>query len=182
MIFSRAESSPGVSSPDGRMLAYAVQRGERRALLTEIWLSRDGGASRERIRTYPGASGSLGFLPDGSALVYLERSLRYPAFGSYLSGGRSLPIVKNRIWVLAVDGSDESRWPLPPELNPLDLALSPDGDFLAVRGEWDALVDWGQPGLWRVDRAGQATQLSDWRDNRRPALVRRRREGLLCRE
>ena len=149
-----------VRSPDGSTFASAVERGERRALLTEIWLSRDGGASRERIRTYPGAAGSLGFLPDGSALVYLERSLRYPAFGSYLSGGRSLPIVKNRIWVLAVDGSDESRWPLPPELNPLDIALSPDGDFLAVRGEWDALVDWGQPGLWRVDRTGRATQLS----------------------
>lgn len=149
-----------VMSPNGQMRAYAVERGERRALLTEIWLSRDGGASRERIRTYPGAAGPLGFLPDGTALVYLERSLRYPAFGSYLSGGRSLPIVKNRIWVLAVDGSDESRWPLPPELNPLDVAVSPDGDFLAVRGEWDALVDWGQPGLWRVDRAGRATQLS----------------------
>lgn len=148
-----------VKSHDGRMHASAVQRGERRALLTELWLSRDGGARRERIRTYPGASGSLGFLPDGSALVYLERGLRYPAFGSYLSGGRSLPIVKNRVWVLAVDGSNESRWPLPPELNPLDLAVSPDGDFLAVRGEWDASVDWGQPGLWRVDRAGQATQL-----------------------
>ena len=150
-----------VMSPNGQMRAYAVQQGTRRALLTEIWLSRDGGASHERIRTYPGASGSLGFLQDGSALVYLERSLRYPAFGSYLSGGRSLPIVKNRIWVLAVDGSDESRWPLPPELNPLDLAVSPEGDFLAVRGEWDALVDWGQPGLWRVDRAGRATQLSN---------------------
>ena len=154
-----AETRP-VTVSVGRMHAFAVKHGERRALLTEIWLSRDGGASRERIRTYPGAAGSLGFLPDGGALVYLERSLRYPAFGSYLSGGRSLPIVKNRVWVLAVDGSDESRWPLPPKLNPLDIALSPDGDFLAVRGEWDALVDWGKPGLWRVDRAGRATQLS----------------------
>lgn len=148
-----------VRSADGSTLAYAVQRGEQRALLTEIWLSRDGGAGHERIRTYPGAAGSLGFLPDGSALVYLERGLRYPAFGSYLSGGRSLPIVNNRIWVLAVDGSNESRWPLPPELNPLDLAVSPDGKSLAARGEWGALVDSGHPGLWRVDRSGQATQL-----------------------
>ena len=155
--FSR-ENRPA-RSPDGSTVAYAVQRGERRALLTEIWLSRDGGASRERIRTYLGAAGSFGFLRDGSALVYLERSLRYPAFGSYLSGGRSLPIVKNRIWELAIDGSDESRWPLPPELSPLDIAVSPDGNSLAVRGEWDALVDSGQPGLWRVDRAGQTMQL-----------------------
>ena len=159
LIGSRAESSPGVSSPDGRTHACTVQRGERRALLTEIWLSGDGDVCRERIRTYPGAAGSLDFLPDGGALVYLERSLRYPAFGSYLSGGRSLPIVKNRIWELAIDGSDETRWPLPPELNPLDLAVSPDGDFLAVRGEWDGSVDGGRPGLWRVDRAGQARRL-----------------------
>ena len=155
---SPAEIHP-VMSPDGRMRAWSVQRGEQRALLTEIWLSRDGGASRERIRTYPGAAGTLEFLPDASALVYLEHSLRYPAFGSYLSGGRTLPIVKNRIWLVNVDGADESRWPLPPELNPLDVAVSPDGNFLAVQGEWDGSVDWGQPGFWRVDRAGQATQL-----------------------
>lgn len=155
---SSAETRP-VMSPDGRMRACAVERGERRALLTEIWLSRDGGVRRERIKTYPGAAGTLELLPDASALVYLERSLRYPAFGSYLAGGRTLPIAKNRIWELAIDGSDESRWPLPPELNPLDVAVSPDGSLLAVRGEWDGSVDWGQPGLWTVDRTGKTTQL-----------------------
>ena len=127
--------------------------------MTEIWLARAVGASAERIRTYPGAAGPLDFLPDGSALIYLERSLRYPAFGSYLAGGRTLPIVKNRIWVLEVDRMDESRWPLPPELNPLDVAVSPDGNLLAVRGESDGVVDGGKPGLWSVDRNGQATQL-----------------------
>ena len=155
--FSR-ENRPA-RSPDGSAVAYAVQRGERRALLTEIWLSRDGGASRERVRTYPGAAGSLGFLPDGSALVYLERGLRYPAFGSYLAGGRSLPAVNNRIWVLALDGSDETRWPIPPELNPLDVAVSPNGRTLTVIGEWGGSVDWGQPGIWSVDRDGQTTQI-----------------------
>ena len=148
-----------VRSADGSAVAYAVQRGERRALLTELWLFRDAGAGPERLRTYPGAAGALDFLPDGSALVYVERSLRYPAFGSYLSGGRTLPIVKNRIWVLTVDGSDETRWPMPPELNPLDVAVSPDGDFLAVRGEWDGVVNGGTPGLWTVDRNGQAKRL-----------------------
>ena len=148
-----------VTSPNGRMLAYAVERGERRALMTEIWLARAVGASPERLRTYPGAAGPLDFLPDGSALIYLERSLRYPAFGSYLAGGRTLPIVKNRIWVLEVDGMDESRWPLPPEMNPQDVAVSPDGNLLAVRGESDGVVDGGKPGLWSVDRNGQATQL-----------------------
>ena len=131
--FSR-ENRPD-RSPDGSTLAYTVQRGERRALLAEIWLSRDGGASRERIRTCPGSAGSLGFLRDGSALVYLERSLRYPAFGSYLSGGRTLPIDKNRTWLVNVDGSDESRWPLPPELNPMDIAVSPEGNRLAIRAD-----------------------------------------------
>ena len=155
---SSAEVRP-VLSPDGRMRACAVEHGERRALLTEIWLDRGDGERPRRLRTYPGAAGTLEFLPDRSALVYLERSLRYPAFGSYLSGGRTLPIVKNRIWLVNVDGADESRWPLPPELNPLDVAVSPDGNFLAVQGEWDGSVDWGQPGFWRVDRAGQATQL-----------------------
>ena len=157
-----------ITSHYGRMLASVLERGERRALLTEIWLSRDGGASRERVRTYPGAAGSIGFLPDGSAMVYLERGLRYPAFGSYLSGGRTLPIVKNRIWLVAADGSDETRWPLPPELNPMDVAVSPDGNFLAVRGEWDGSVDWGQPGLWRVDRTGQATRLLSARTSGAP--------------
>ena len=156
---SSSEEIRPVTSPNGRMLASVVQRGERRALMTEIWLARAVGASAERIRTYPGAAGPLGFLPDGSALVYLERSLRYPAFGSYLAGGRALPIVKNRIWALMVDSREETRWPLPPELNPLDIAVSPDGRMLAVRGEWDGVVNGGTPGLWSVDRTGQATQL-----------------------
>ena len=153
------DGNPPGDISERRMLAYAVERGERRALMTEIWLARAVGASAERLRTYPGAAGPLDFLPDGSALVYLERSLRYPAFGSYLAGGRALPIVKNRIWVLEVDGMDESRWPLPPELNPQDVAVSPDGNLLAVRGESDGVVDGGEPGLWSVDRNGQATQL-----------------------
>ena len=99
---SSAEVRP-VLSPDDRMRAWAVQRGERRALLTEIWVSRDGGASRERIRTYPGAAGTLEFLPDASTLVYLERSLRYPtsraAAPSRLSrtvSGSSTPTVRTR--------------------------------------------------------------------------------------
>ncbi len=155
---SSAETRP-VTSPDGRMRACAVEHGERRALLTEIWLSRGDGESPRRLRTYPGAAGALEFLPDASALVYLERSLRYPAFGSYLAGGRTLPIVRNRIWLVSVDGSDESRWPLPPELNPMGIAVSPEGNRLAIRGEWGDVADGGRPGLWTVDRTGKATQL-----------------------
>ena len=155
---SPAEIRP-VMSPDARIRARAVQHGDRTALMTEIWLDRGDGERPRRLRTYPGAAGTLEFLPDGSSLVYLEHSLRYPAFGSYLAGGRTLPFVNNRIWVLALDGRDESRWPLPPELNSLGIAVSPDGNHLAIRGEWDGSVDWGQPGLWMVDRAGQATQL-----------------------
>ena len=156
---SSSEEIRPVMSPNRRMQANAVERGERRALMTEIWLARAVGASPERLRTYPGAAGPLDFLPDGSALIYLERSLRYPAFGSYLAGGRTLPIVKNRIWVLMVDGTEETRWPLPPRLNPLDVAVSPNGNLLAVRGEWDGMAVGGEPGLWSVDRNGQATQL-----------------------
>ena len=155
---SSAETRP-VMSPDGRMRARAVEHGARTALMMEIWLDRGDGERPRRLRTYPGAAGTLEFLPDASALVYLERSLRYPAFGSYIAGGRTLPIVRNRIWLVKVDGSEEARWPLPPELNPMEVAVSPDGNRLAVRGEWDGSVDWGQPGLWMVDRAGQATQL-----------------------
>ena len=171
---SSAEVRP-VTSPDGRMRAGAVEHGERRALLTEIWLDRGDGESPRRLRTYPGAAGALEFLPDASTLVYLERSLRYPAFGSYLAGGRTLPMVNNRIWLVNVDGSEESRWPLPPELNPLGIAVSPEGNRLACRGRGRARAMDGGPN-------GKGNATLEPQDDRRRAVVCRRRESLFRRE
>ena len=86
---SSAEVRP-VMSPDGRMRAPC--RGtwrtdgvdERKYGLTVVTANVPVAL---RIKTYPGAAGTLG-IPAGCqhALVYLERSLRYPAFGSYRRG------------------------------------------------------------------------------------------------
>ncbi len=147
-----------VKSPDGREMVYTVSRGGTRAPITEIWTARVGGDSR-RIRIYLGDAGDLCFLPGGKGLVYLQRSLSYTAGGSHLSGGRYFPLIRNRVWRMKTNGSDEERWPLPEDLQPLGIAVSPDGETLAVRGYRGDLLDGRDSGLWAVDVRGDAVRL-----------------------
>ncbi len=154
MLLCLFAPTPGRTGPvwsaDGRVLARAVPIGQAKALMTAVWTVEADGTGARRVGLYAGRPGGVGFLPGNRGLVYLERGLLYGVFGSYLCGGRELPLVKNRIWRLAADGSGETSWPLPEDLNPLEMAVAPDGRRLAV-------VDGG--GLWTVDETGRATLL-----------------------
>ena len=131
--------------------------------MTEIWTARADGSSPRRVKTYLGEPGDVCFLPEGEGLVYLQRSLAYAAFGSHLSGGHDVPMMRNRVWRVALDGSEEALWPLPGDLHPLGIAVSPDGEMLAVGGCKDGLPAQQEPGLWTVDREGNARMLlSGW--------------------
>jgi GWxTD domain-containing protein len=136
-------------SSDGETVALTVPYGAPKALMTSVWTMRPDGSDPKRIGLFLGEPGSLEFVPGSRKLVYIERGLSYVGFGSTLSGGslRRLPLVKNRVWRLDADGLDVALWKLSGDINPLEIAVSGDGDRLAV-------VDEG--GLWVVDQAGVA--------------------------
>ncbi len=124
-LFSSAHTRTGpVRSPDGQRLAYAVPRGGPRPLMTEVWVMRADGSGGRRIGTFIGEPGEVAFLPGDEGLLYLERGLSYPAFGSHLYGGRSIPLVKDRVWRIRLDGSEVRPWPLSGDPQSLG---SPDG-------------------------------------------------------
>ncbi len=146
---------PAVYSPDGERVVWRIPSGKPMVLLTQIWIGRADGTMPIRKGIYLGSPGDVGFLP-GGGLVYLERALDHVAFGTTPLGRltsdsrkqRRLPLARNRIW--RIDDSGESLWPLPNELDPIDLAVAPDGSRLAVTD---------REGLWLVDASGRARLL-----------------------
>ena len=152
-------ASYAVRSADGGHLAYVVRRGEGAVSLSEIWLvsSRDDGS--RILRAFPGEPGTLQFAPGGDELIYLERSLRREAWGSYFYGGRTLPITRSRIWRLSLAGAGEEPWPLPGDLQPLDFATSPGGRSLAIVGYRGSELAGVDRGLWIVNDRGDIRHL-----------------------
>ena len=148
-----------VRSADGGHLAHVVRRGEGAVSLSEIWLvsSRDDGS--RMLRAFPGGPGTLQFAPGGDELIYLERSLRREAWGSYFYGGRTLPITRNRIWRLRLDGAGEEPWPLPGDMQPLEFALSPGGRLLAIVGYRGSELAGVDRGLWIANDRGDIRHL-----------------------
>ncbi len=153
----------GVRSPDGKGLAYTVARGRPEALMTEIRTARADGSGGQLVKAYLGEPGDLCFLPGGEGFVYLQVSLSYTVFGSHLCAEYKLPLMRNRVWRLKADGSSETLWPLPGELQPLRIAVSPDGGRLAVGGFRGSLQDREDRGLWVVDHSGAAVRLLNGR-------------------
>ena len=141
------------SANDGHP-AYVVRRGEGAISLSEIWLVSAKDDKPRKLRAYPGAPGTLHFAPDGEDLVYLERSLRREAWGSYFYGGQSLPITNNRIWKLSLDGGSEEPWPLPGDFQPLEMSPSPDGKSLAIVGYRGSAFAKSDHGLWVAGERG----------------------------
>ncbi|MDE2997627.1 MAG: GWxTD domain-containing protein [Gemmatimonadota bacterium] len=146
---------PASDSRDGERVVWLIPSGKPMVLLTQVWRGRTDGTMPERVGIYLGPPGDVGFLPDGG-LVYLERALDHVAFGTTPLGRltsdsrkqRRLPLARNRIW--RIDASGESLWPLPDEMDPIDLAVAPDGSRLAVTD---------REGLWLVDAFGRARLL-----------------------
>ena len=141
-------------SAGGEYLAYAVRRGDGSISISEIWVASQQDNGARKIAAYPGEPGGLCFHPDGSALIYLERSLRREAWGSYFYGGQSLPITRNRIRKLSLDGARQETWPLPGDFQPLEFAPSPDGRSLAIVGYRGNPFERTGHGLWVADDHG----------------------------
>ena len=158
VVSARGESLTVRSANDGHP-AYVVRRGEGAISLSEIWLVSAKDDKPRKLRAYPGAPGTLHFAPDGEDLVYLERSLRREAWGSYFYGGQSLPITNNRVWRLRADGAGEDRWPLPGDFQPLEIALSPGGRSLAIIGYRGSAFAKSDHGLWVAGERGGIRRL-----------------------
>ena len=151
-------------SAGGEYLAYAVRRGDVSIPITEIWIASQQDNSARKIAAYPGEPGGLSFDPDGSALISLERSLRREAWGSYFYGGQSLPITRNRIRKLSLDGTREETWPLPDDFQtPRICAFS----------RWKVVGDDRVSG--KSVRAHRPRRLGRGRSRRRQAPVRGKR-------
>ena len=124
-------------------------------LFTQIWEGRTDGTPPARAGIFLGPPGDVGFLP-GGGLVYLERGLDHVAFGTTPLGRltsdarkqRRLALIRNRIW--RIDASGESLWRLPARMEPVDMAVAPDGSRLAVTD---------RSGLWTVDAFGRGRLL-----------------------
>ena len=157
--FAHGETGRVAWSPDGQTVAWAAPRGTVKVMMTEIWTARADGRDARRARTYLGRPGDLCFSPDGRELVYLQRSLCGAAFGAHLCGGHALPMIANRVWRIEADGAGEAEWPLPDELQPERVSVSPDGKRLAVAGTRGGTLAPPDPGLWAVDVDGRATRL-----------------------
>lgn len=132
-------------------LALGLQRGEGAISVTEIWVVLEGDSRPTRIKTYPGELGDLYFDPAGEGLIYLERSLRNQVWASSYYGGQSLPIIKNGIWKLSLDGAEEDLWPLPDDFQADEIAPSPDGRQLAIIGYRGNFFERINNGLWVSD-------------------------------
>ena len=152
-------ASNAVRSADGRQLAYVVKRGEGAVSLSEIWHVSPKYENPRKLRAFPGGPGTLRFAPGGDELIYLERSLRREAWGSYFYGGQPLPITTNRIWRLHLDGAGEEPWPLPGDLQPLEFAPSPGGRSLAIAGYRGSELARVDRGLWIANDRGGIRQL-----------------------
>ena len=153
--------------------AYMVRRGKGPISLTEIWVLSAGDDKIRKLRVFPGEPGTLFFDPAGEALIYLERSLRNQVWASYFYGGQSLPITRNGIWTISLDGAEEDLWPLPVDFQPNEIALSPDGRTLAIIGYRGSFFERNNIGLWVSDKtgnikllfAGKVTTPVSWSDD-----------------
>ena len=143
----------------GDEVAFVVPRGEPRILMTEIWTARADGSDPTWIKTFLGKPGDLFFLSQKSTFVYLERGLRQAAFGGHLVGGRTIPMVRNRVWSFSPDESKEVAWPLPPDLHAENIAVTESGYKLAVVGFRGGFLSEGEWGLWIVDEKGRSSLL-----------------------
>ena len=153
VVSARGESLTVRSADDGD-LAFAVRRGDGAISLTEIWVVSTKENQPRKTKAYPGEPGTLFFDPAGEGLIYLERSLRREAWGSYFYGGHSLPIIRNRIWKLSLDGAREEPWPFPADYQTLEMSPSPDGRSLAIVGYRGSAFARPDHGLWIADDRG----------------------------
>ncbi|MDP6779324.1 MAG: GWxTD domain-containing protein [Candidatus Latescibacteria bacterium] len=150
-------------SPDGRDVAWTVTHGRPAVLLTEIWASAADGARPRQIAACLGEASDLQFIANGEGVVFLEHSLVTTAFGSHLVGPVQFPLVRNRVWRVGLGGSPKRLWPIPEDLQPVGIAVSPGGDRLAVQGYLGDLLDRRDRGVWAVGRDGVAARVFEGR-------------------
>ena len=152
-----AEVQP-VRSPDGEMVAYTVTLGAPRALITEVWVAERDGANPRRVGAFLGEAGDLRFLPGGGELACLQRSLVCRLPGLSTVRRRSMPLMRNRVWRIHVDGSRAELWPLPEEFHPLAVSFADRDDRVLVRGRMGDPFEYGASVTWAVDQKGNAAR------------------------
>jgi serine/threonine-protein kinase len=139
-VHQSPRSDYAVWSPDGRRIAFAAEGANQDGLYI---VPADGSAPAERVLQRPAELHSLGFTPDGSQLVFIDRQ-----------GQERMDGVPG-VYTLATDGS--GRWQ---ELvsNGLMGALSPDGRWLAyISTERMSLI----PHIRRTDGSGPGVPITN---------------------
>ncbi len=139
-------------SPDGRQIAF-LRAGHKRCVVMSIPAA--GGAARELGECLGGETHSIGWFPDGKALVGAQRS------GS-ASGQTSATAGEKALYRMTLDGGrweriDYAKTPTDEDMSP---AVSPDGRWIAFQRNV-SLAD-----LWRIPAGGgEAQRLTDLRTN-----------------
>ena len=106
-------SSRPIWTPDGKRIAFSAGLPDANL----FWKAADGTGSDERLTTSPNTQFAGAFSPDGKQLVYVEYS----------------PTTAPDIWVLSTDGNRTTRPFLQTPFVENEVALSPDGRWLAYQ-------------------------------------------------
>ena len=127
-------------SPDGRMLAFLSDRGDKEAAgdkSTQIYLLRDGEHKGERLTNVPGGVEQYAWSPDGQMIAFVARDqptadeLKRKSIGDDPIVKPELDLKYSRLWVINLSDRTVARIPHK-DFEILELAWSPARDQLAL--------------------------------------------------
>jgi Tol biopolymer transport system component len=148
-------------------IAYLVTREDAQGLASELWMMREDGSSKRRLKTYLGWCQAPGpWLPGQQWLMVNAHSILWstPDFNNRRAHtGAGHPILDDQAWLInAVTGQDLA-FDLPAGTDPLYTDLSPNGARLAFDGRYQPdpnSREGMEGGVWAYDMTtGQMKKL-----------------------
>lgn len=148
-------------------VAYLVTRDDAQGLASEVWMMRQDGSGKRRLKTYLGGCQAPGpWLPGQQWLMVNAHSILWstPDFDNRRAHtGAGHPILDDQAWLINGVGGQDLAFDLPPGTDPLYTDLSPDGSKLAFCGRYQpdpASREGMEGGVWVLDMtSGQMKKL-----------------------